>query len=298
MRLDLSLVEIFCRVAEEGSFSRAAEKLSLTQPTISGHIKSLEDYVGARLLDRLPRRNVLTQAGELLYKHGKAILNQKEAAIRELDRFLNRAEGSLKLCGSTIPGDYLLPEIIAFYHQHYPGVRVQLQILDSKGTCLEVLGGRAELGFVGGRFEAPGLAFRLLANDELVVVVPNDEQWQLRSSLTVSELSELPFLAREPGSGTRLGFERVIGRSLDDFNVVAHLGSTNAIKEALKSGLGVSVLSRLAVRAELASGALKTVELKGVQSLQREIFIVVNETLTMSALAERFVECALKMATR
>src|SRR6185503_13058242 len=111
MRLDLSLVEVFCVVYEEGSFSRAASKLHLSQPTVSGHIKNLEEAIGARLFDRLPRQAVPTRVGEILYIHGRAILNEKDATIQELSKFLNLVEGSLTISASTIPGEYLLPQI-------------------------------------------------------------------------------------------------------------------------------------------------------------------------------------------
>src|SRR5215469_6804455 len=142
MRLELSLIEVFCCVYEEGSFSKAALRLRCSQPTISGHIKNLEEHVAARLFDRLPRRIVPTRAGELLYKHGRIILNEKEAAIQELKRLLNRLEGTLSICSSTIPGDYLLPQLIAEFHSKLPAVRVEMRITDSKDVCSQVLGGR------------------------------------------------------------------------------------------------------------------------------------------------------------
>src|ERR1051325_7318728 len=101
MRLDLSLVEVFCTVYEEGSFSKAALKLKLSQPTISAHMKTLEEAVGTRLLNRLPRSLVATEAGKILYRHGRRIISEKEAAIKELSKLLNRVEGPLTVCAST-----------------------------------------------------------------------------------------------------------------------------------------------------------------------------------------------------
>lgn len=291
MRLDLSLIEIFCIVYEEGSFSRAASKLQLSQPTVSGHIKNLEDCIGARLFDRLPRQAMPTHAGKILYRRGRAILDEKYAAVQELNKFLNCVEGSLTISASTIPGEYLLPQIIASFRMKYPGVNVELQISDSEDVCQRVLSGKAELGFVGTRFEAVGLGFRHFASDTLALIVPNSEEWGSIKSLTLEELSLKPFLSRENGSGTRTTFEKAIGPALDNFNVIASFGSTNAIKEALKAGLGVSVLSLLAVNSEIARGEFKTVEIKGGGPLHREFFMVINTSLTTSPIADAFVEC-------
>src|SRR5438309_2374744 len=214
MRLDLALLEVFCTVYEEGSFSKAALKLRLTQPTVSGHVKNLEGAVGARLLDRLPRNVVPTEAGKILYRRGRSILNEKDAAIRELGKFFNCVEGSLTVCASTVPGEYLLPRLIAEFHAKYRGVSVELQISDSKVVCNKVLAGTSELGFVGARFDTVGLEFRQFASDTLNLIVPNNDEWKGVASITLDDLAKKPFLSRERGSGTRVTFERAVGRDL------------------------------------------------------------------------------------
>ncbi|MEK6320948.1 MAG: selenium metabolism-associated LysR family transcriptional regulator [Acidobacteriota bacterium] len=289
MRLDLSLVEVFCYVYEHGSFSKAAESLRLTQPTISGHIKNLEEYIGVTLFDRLPRRIVPTSAGKLLYGYGRSILNEKAAAVQSLSKLLNRMEGSLVICGSTIPGEYLLPKWIASFHSVFPGVDVELLISDSNSACRDVLSGKAEIGCVGAKIESIGLEFHHFATDELALVVPNNEEWSDIQTIKLESLSQMHFLAREVGSGSRLAFEKQIGRSLDEFNLVGRFGSTSAIKEAIKSGLGVSVLSLLSVKSEIASGLLRTVNIEGLDTIRREFFAVINKRLTLSPIAEAFL---------
>ncbi len=292
MRLDLNLVEVFCCVVEEGSFSRAARKLSLSQPTVSGHIRNLEGFVGTPLLDRLPRRIKLTQAGELLFRHGRAILHEKKAAVIALTRFVHHQEGGLILCGSTIPAEYILPRIVSSFHARFPRVKVEIRISDSKGACDEVLSARAELGFVGAKFPAVELEFRPFASDDLALVVPNTREWAGIEYIALDALSQKPFLLREAGSGTRSAFEEILGRSLDSFNVVGCFGSTNAVKEALKANLGVSILSVLAVQWELAGGLLKIVRIEGMESMKREFYIVINKKLSLSPIAAAFLEYA------
>lgn len=294
MRLELSLVEIFCCVYEEGSFSKAAQKLLCSQPTVSGHIKNLESYIGARLFDRLPRRIVPTRAGQVLYRRGRAIMNEKEAALQELKKLLNRIEGTLSICCSTIPGDYLLPHIITAFHIKVPAVRIEMRITDSKEVCNEVMAGKAELGFVGAKLDAVGLDLRRFARDELVLAVPNNKEWRTVKSITVEELASKPFLARLPGSGTRLSFEKRAGRSLDDFNIIGSFGSSGAVKEALKAGLGVSVVSRIAVQSEIAIGTIKTVDIEGVTPIPRDFYVALNHNLSLSPIAEAFLDFALE----
>jgi DNA-binding transcriptional LysR family regulator len=296
MRLELNLVEIFCCVAEEGSFSKAAEKLRLSQPTVSGHVRNLETLIGIKLLDRLPRGIALTHAGKLLYKHGIAIRNEKDSAIRALQQFLNSEQGELLLSGSTIPAEYILPPMIASFRAHFPRIKVSIRISDSEQGCADVLAGRAELGFVGAMFNSNEIEFCHFGWDELALVVPNTPEWHGVESIELEELAAKSFLARESGSGTRKAFEKMLGHSLDRFNVVGCFGSTGAIKEALKAHMGVSVLSVPAVATELAGKLLKRVQIKGVESMKREFYVARKKRSSLSPISEAFLEHATSVA--
>ena len=290
MRLDLRLLEIFCCVYSERSFSKAGEKLLLSQPTISGHIKNLEDQLEVKLFNRLPRTIVPTQAADILYRHGQAVLSEREATLQELQQFLNRLSGSLVLSASTVPGEYLLPRVMASFHSLYPGVKLEVKITDSSRACREVLDGSSELGCVGARIEDADLQFRRFAEDELVLLARKDEDRVPAESISLDQLLLQPFLARELGSGTRMVFEKSVGSSLDRFNVVASLGSNNAIKEGLRSGLGLSVVSLLSVRRELERGLLRTLSIEGVEPMRRDFYLVVNRRLKLSPIAETFLK--------
>ena len=290
MQLDLRLLEIFCAVYEARSFSKAAEKLLISQPTVSEHIKNLEETLKVQLFDRLPRTIAPTQAARILYRHGEIILTQRQAALQELMAFLDRLEGPLKVSASTIPGEYLLPQLLVDFHSQFPRVDVDLSISDSQKVCHQVASGKADLGFVGARLDVLGVEYHPFASDQLVLVVPNDRQWQEVEQISMEDLLQEPFLARESGSGTRLSLERQLGFNLDRFNIRTILGSTNAVKEGLKAGLGVSVLSHLAVQTELAGGLLKTVRIEGSDSLRRDFFVVTHTRRTLSPIAESFLE--------
>ncbi|MGI8836851.1 MAG: LysR substrate-binding domain-containing protein [Pyrinomonadaceae bacterium] len=294
MRLDLSLVEVFCCVYEEGNISKAAVKLHISQPTVSGHIKNLEMYIGTKLFDRLPRRLAPTRAAQLLYHRGRAILNEKEAAMQDLERFLHRFEGRLVISGSNIPGEYILPQIIADFYMQYPAVKIELRISDAKIVCNDVLSGEAELGFSCARIDTVGLEFRPFASGGLALVVPAYGVWQGVSTITPERLTAEPFLARELGSGMRELVEEKLGRPLEDFNVVATFGSNRAIKEALKAGMGAAVVSLFSVEDEISSGELKTVRIEGLEIGPTDFYTVTNKKLTLSPVAETFLACALE----
>jgi DNA-binding transcriptional LysR family regulator len=288
-RLDLYLVEVFCCVYDHSNFSRAAKQLRISQPTISGHIKNLEDQVGLKLFDRLPKRVVPTRAGQLLYTHGCLILREKQAAVRKLNKLRNCIEGPLLIHCSTTPGEYLLPKIIASFHHQYPNIPIEMRISDSTIACNEVIKGKAEIGIVGAKFDSLELEFQHFASDHLVVVVPNHARWRNVHSIALSALAKAPFLAREVGSGSRRAFEREAGINLNEFNIVGCLGSTNAIKEAIRANLGLSVLSLLSVQDEITNGVFKTISVDGLQPIKRELFTVVNKNLTLSPVAEVFL---------
>ena len=292
MRLELNLIEIFCCVVDEGSFSKAALKLRLSQPTISGHIRNLEDFVGAALINRLPRKIVLTRAGNLLYKRGRSILNEKRSAIRELKQFLNNELGDIVLSGSSIPSEYLLPHIVASFRENFSNIKVEIRISDSKGSFTDVLLGKAELGFVGAVFDHDEVEYRHFGSDELALIVPNTAEWRNVSSIRLNDLTQKPFLARENGSGTRRAFEGMLGYSLDHLNVVGCFGSMGAIREALKANIGISVVSVLSVGAELKSGLLKVVKIKEMESMKRDFYAITNRKLSLSPAAKAFLEFA------
>jgi DNA-binding transcriptional LysR family regulator len=297
MLLDLNLIEIFCCVVEEGSFTKAAEKLRRSQSTISGHVRNLENFVGTPLLDRLPRQIVMTHAGKLLYRYGRSILNEKRSAEREMKQLLNRETGDLVLCGSTIPAEYLLPPIVASFRAKYPQIKVEIRISDSKDACADVVLGRAELGFVGAIFEPDEIEIRHFGSDELVLVVPNIAEWRNMESIKLSELATRPFLARELGSGTRSALEKMLGYSLDRFNIVGCFGSTGTIREAIKANIGVSVLSVLAVATEVSSGLFKIIQIEDLGSMKRDFYIVNKKKQSLSPGAEAFLNYAIPAAS-
>ncbi len=290
--MDLRRLEVFAKVAELGSFSRAAEALSLTQPTVSEHIRALEEALGVPLLDRRGRGASATPAGRLLLGYARRILAMAAEARQAIDQFQGRMRGELAVGGSTIPGEYVLPALIGRFKGKYPDISVRLLL----GSSLQVSGwieeGRVELGLVGMRPGGRLLEARPLMADEMVIIVPAEHPWVGRERITLEEARAEPLVLRERGSGSREALVRALaeaGLHLDAFRVAAEMGSTQAVKQAVRAGAGIAFISRRAVGDECRAGLLACVEVADLR-VARSFFLVTHRERTRSPLAAAFVE--------
>jgi DNA-binding transcriptional LysR family regulator len=288
--MDIRALEVFCRIVELKSFSRAADAVHLTQPTVSGHIKALEEFVGVKLLDRLGREVLPTKVGEILYGYAKQILALRNQAIQALEEYKGSLKGHLVIGGSNIPGEYVLPTLLATFKARYPEISITLKIADSRQIVRGVLEGTYELGAVGAKFDDGQLIYLKLLEDELVLALPPGHAWASKPVVALEELVEQPMVLREVGSGSRKVFEDALhGSRLDSsaLTVVAELGSTEAVRQAVKSGAGVSVISLRAIQDDLDRGSLRTVPLKGIK-LTRDFYLVYHKNRSRSPLCEAF----------
>jgi DNA-binding transcriptional LysR family regulator len=291
--MDLRLLEIFCRVYKERSFSRAAVELGLTQPTVSVHIKDLEESLGAPVFNRLGREIEPTEAGRFLYEQARPLVALKRNLAGKMTSFLNRVEGLLVVGASSVPGEYLLPGIMTGFHAEHPAVRVRLRISDSTKTLEDLRQGDIEIGVVGSVVQNDDLLAESFATDELVLVTPTTGAWKNRNEISLRELQELPLVIREAGSGTRtaLVLARLARKTkLSDLNVVAELGSTGAIKEAVKQGCGVSFISKLALNSDLQSGALRIARVPEFGSIARTYNTVFSRRRVLSPISHAFLD--------
>ncbi len=290
--ISLRQIDIFCRVAQKKSFSKAAASVYLTQPTVSEHIKVLENLLGVRLFDRVGRKVELTKAGELYYRYAKKIIDLRGEAQQVLDSFLGLLRGRLTIGASTIPGVYIVPGIVGSFSREFPAIRTLIHVGDSGEIIDEVAEGDLELGFVGRKPKGKTLSAKPLVSDNLVVAVPPGHKLEQRSTVSVDELREEPFLLREPGSGTRSALEDALAKlklSLDkEFNVVAELGSTEAVKQGVRQGLGISVISDIAVGADCPNCRLKTLRIEEL-ALERKFYCVYLKHHTLTPAAKAFL---------
>ncbi|KRT71981.1 MAG: LysR family transcriptional regulator [Candidatus Rokubacteria bacterium CSP1-6] len=288
--MDARQLEIFVKVAELGSFSKAAEALFLTQPTVSEHIRGLEEELGVRLLDRLGRGAAPTKAGQLLLGYGRRILELHREARQALDQFQGRMSGELVIAASTIPGEYVLPALIGRFKEKYPDIAISLLIGDTQRVVEWVLEGRAELAVAGAQIDHRALEYRELMPDELVLVVSAAHPWHGKKTATLEEVRAEPLIVRERGSGSRQALEKAlaeVGLDLSDFRVVGEMGSTQAIKQGVKAGVGISLISKRAVAEECQHGTLHCVKVKDLR-FSRAFYLVTSTTRSRSPLAEAF----------
>jgi DNA-binding transcriptional LysR family regulator len=283
-------IEVFLVVARAKSFSRAAERIQSSQPTLSEHVSELERELGKRLFVRRGREVTLTEAGRVFEEYAARVVAAVEGARQAMAEMDGLGHGSLLIGASTTPGLYVLPAIVAAFRKRYPGIDLKLRIANSQVIEQRVKEGELDLGVVGGHAVGPGeecLAAGLL--DELVVVVPPGHEWAKRRHIVPEQLAQQPLLMREEGSATRRVAERALQQAGVKFRTVMELDHTEAIKQGVMAGLGVALVSTHAVRGELETGRLLAVRLRGIR-IQRHFHVIHHDARRLSASARAFID--------
>jgi DNA-binding transcriptional LysR family regulator len=285
-------LETFAQAAESGSFTAAARRLRLTQAAVSLRIQALEQAVGVPLFERQAGHVALTAAGHCLHGYVQKILALHREALQEVAGRQAPLTGELSLAASSVPGEYLLPDLLSTLSQRHPHVQVRATVGDSRQVLRQLEQGKADLGLVGGKTDNLHLEFRCFGRDELAVVVPAAHAWRRRKRISLKELGREPLIVREAGSGSRWCLERALaqaGATLHDLHVTMELGSNEAIKEAVQRGLGLAVLSTQVVRQEVEGGKLHTLQITGLP-LVREMFAVWDRRRALSIPARLFLD--------
>ena len=290
---DLRQLEIFLKVVELGSFSKAGEAVHLAQASVSERIATLENMVGSKLLDRMGKTVTPTKAGELLIRHAQRLLEMKKTACLEMQDFLGVKQGEISIGGSTIPGEYILPKVVGLFSKEYPHITVALTVADSEEIERRVLDGEFELGVIGRKSSNKNLASHELWKDELVVALPSTHRWAGKKEVPIQEVVHEPFILRELGSGTLKSMEPYLQgaglKGIDSLKVVARLGTSTAVKEGIKAGLGVSILSAIALETELKAGVLKALRLKGIPMF-RHFYLIRDKRRTASPISRSLMD--------
>jgi DNA-binding transcriptional LysR family regulator len=293
--ITLQQLDAMVCLVEERSFSKAARKMLLTQPSLSKHIKNLEDFTSCRLINRTKSGISLTSEGSILYGYGKRILRLRDEARDKIMLAKDTASGLIFASASTIPATYLLPTVLTSLKKLYPEIRVHLSSGDSDSVIHMVIDGYAEIGFIGKPVHDKRLLSEPVWNDELILVACKGHPWEASCTVSVSELAQEPFIIREKGSGTMSVFDEYLKNQhepmLLNFQIVGEMGSTEAVKESVIAGLGVSVLSIHAVRRELTQGILVHVPLAGPK-IKRSFFMIRRKQFTALPQHLLFMETA------
>ncbi len=280
--MDIKQLEVFARVFENQSFSKAAQQLGLSQPTVSTHIQHLEDILGKKLFDRVGRKVIPTAEAKILYRHAVEILKKREEALAELLSLDRKPHtGTLKIAASNIPGDYLIPHALRKLRETFPEVTFILEIFDSSRvvSLLKEQLPSFDVGFVGFEVKDPKLEVKKIHDDEIVLIAP---PYFKKNSVEIEELAELPLIFREEDSGTRKTVEEALrkhGLDPKTLRIVAYLGSNTAIKEAVKRGAGFGLVSKYSVEDEIECGKLRLVKVKGL-TIKRCFYAVRRRDIT------------------
>ncbi len=290
--MDLWHLTIFKKVVDTKGFSNAARAINLTQPTVSSHIKELENHFNCQLVDRIGRATVPTKAGEHLYTYATKLLTLYEETESAMAEFLGNIRGRLSIGGSTIPAGYILPRIIGAFLGQHENVQIALNSGDTEQIIQDVLEYRLELGIVGARSDHRRIAQTELVSDNMRLIVPADHKWAAKTRIEMDQLFDEPFIIREKGSGTLKSLEKSLaraGRTPSALNVVAEFGSTASVIQGIKNRVGVSVISQIAVADDLNAGTLKALSVKGLD-LSRYFYLTRHRDRTPSPLCDAFIK--------
>jgi DNA-binding transcriptional LysR family regulator len=275
--MNLQHLRTLLTIVEQGSLSAAARAMDISQPAVTKQVQRLEQELEAALLVRGPQQQVtLTPAGEQVVTFARETLARFEELQERLALLRTVAHGNLALAASTIPGEYLLPGLLAAFREQYPQTQVEVIITDTAEVARRLVADEADVGFVGAVVDRPGLRLERLVADEVVLVVPPQHPFAGRTRVAVEELSGQPLVMREEGSGTRRSVEGALasaGQTLAKKNVVLTLGSTQAVLRAVEQGLGLGFVSARAAAQAQADGHLACVRLDGVD-LRRNLYLV------------------------
>ena len=292
--MNLKQLEAFVQVAEGGSFSKAAKQLFLTQPTISAHISSLEKELNARLFVRNTKEVRLSDDGKELYRYARQMIDLQKKIEERFETGKEESKHLITIAASTIPAQYLLPKILMKFNERYPKEQVKLIETDSSQVVTQIIDHMVDVGFTGTVLEKKHCKYIPFYKDELVVITPNTEKYQVlhQNQEDISWISGERLIMREEGSGTRKEAGKQLrnaGINLDKLKIIASIENQETIKKSVKQGMGISVISKLAAADEVKYGDILAFSIpKSDQG--RDINLVYNKNYQMSKSAERFVK--------
>jgi len=288
--MDIHHLRIFASVFRHKSFSKASEELFLTQPTVSDHIKTLEEELSCRLFDRLGRSIVPTKEADALYTHAVEIIEKADVLKEVIGEVRKEVAGELVIGASTIPGTYLMPSIIAAFRKAHPSTSFQIIVSDSRDIVGRILRHEFLIGIVGAKLTNHQIHYISFMEDEMIAVAA--PSLMKDGVITLQDLTRIPMVMREEGSGTRREVEKILenkGVAPEEIKIAGIFGSTDAVKQAVKAGLGISIVSKFSVTDELRCKVLKEIGLKDVL-MRRNFYIITHKKRTLPLVYHAFLE--------
>lgn len=283
MHITLRQLEVFTEVLKSGSTTQASVVLALSQSAVSAALADLEGQLGVQLFDRVGKRLVTNEHGRLLYPKALALLEQSV----EIEQLFQQDLGALRIAASSTIGNYMLPGMIAKYRRDFPGTPLELNIGNSQDVIEAVADFRGDLGLIEGPCHMPELMTQAWLRDELVVFAAPDNPL-CHKMLTLEELADAAWILRERGSGTREVLDHLLLAKLPHFKLVMELGNSEAIKRAVRYGMGISCLSRRVIADQLANGELIELNIP-LSPLIRTLYLIHHRQKHISNALQRFL---------
>ena len=287
--MDFSQLEIFLSIAQEKSFSRAAEKMLRTQPAISIAIKRLEEELGETLFDRSSKAGTMTEAGRILHSYAQRILNLRDEANSAISELRGMYRGRLTIGANESTSLYLLPPLLIQYRQQHPRIKIEVYRNVSERIPNEVLERNLDFGFLTFDPQHPMLQSLEVFHDELVLVVNPKHPLAKKKGVTVRELGQESFVAHNVKTPARARIFDFFAQNRTPLNISIELATLDTIKEFVKRNVGIAILPRLSVREEINSQQLIEVPVKGMK-IEKTLRIVYRRELTLSHAAKSFLE--------
>ena len=290
--MEFNQIETFLSVVKHKNFSKAGKELFLTQPTVSNNIQSLEKELNTTLLDRKSKTITLTDSGESFYKYAVELINTRDKAKYALVKKSEKIEGEIEISASSIPEQYILPYIIKDFTEKYPKVTFRITHKNSKDVVEDILKGKSNFGIVGAKYSSELLEYIDFYQDELVLAVSSMESYPQSSdrSLDIDVLFSKNLIFRKRGSGTRLLIKKCLSGKdieLDDLNIKYLIDSNEMIKKMIELNLGISLISKIAIKNEADLGLIKYYKIKDLD-FKRNFYFVYHKHRTLSPVVESF----------
>ncbi|PKM83874.1 MAG: transcriptional regulator [Firmicutes bacterium HGW-Firmicutes-13] len=283
-------LQAFTKVAERKSFSRAAEDIYLSQSTVSSHISSLEKHFGQKLFDRLGKEVVLTPFGERFYYWSTEILKLRDMANWDLKDWTGIVEGNIHIGAGTVPAQFMAPFLISEFIKKYPGISFTLTQNSSEIVAEDLLKGVVDMGILGEKYYSEKIEYIPFLDEKLVLITPRN--FKLKEPVSLYQVLDYNFVFRKPGSGTQAVVEKIFkkeGIESAKLNVVAYFNNVQSIKQGVKEGLGISIISEIAAMDYAQSKYINKYELKEIGE-RRTFYFAYNRQKTLAPFINEFIK--------
>ena len=294
--MEFKHLEVFVKLVENLSFSAAAEELNISQPTVSLHIKQLEEELDTPLFIRSTRELKITEEGTILYREAKDLLQQRSTLI---DRFINPNRKILRLGSSTIPTGYILPFVLSRFRKTHPNILIQVEEQNSYETIKRISARKVDAGIVGMKTDDENCAFRPIYQDEFVFITPNIPYYRAlqQTQPNLKRLAQEPLIVRESGSAVKQNMELMLNAAhidLASLHIITSINNIDVIKRLVAQGVGTSFISKIAVNDMIDRGELLAFSLEDVPHRYRDLYLVWNKKITIPTYLQEFLDCALE----